>query len=236
MARKRVLITGAGTGIGLACTKMFLDGGWEVLAHYHRSCQELKNLQRSYTSLDIVQADFSNAGQVKKFLKTVRREKLHALVNNAAVYDFSYNSSDRMKAAQDVLFVNVIVPTLLAETVFDVMKKLGEGHIVNVSSVGAKYGSSQEHVFYGISKRGLEALTRTLARAGAPFNISVNTVRPGVIDTPFHDKIKRDMRKRSAMIPMKRMGKPEEVASLIYHLCDAQTFMTNQTITVAGGE
>ncbi len=234
---KSVLITGAGTGIGLSCAKKFLDNGWHVYAHYHQTVDALKELQKSkgVKNLTLIKADFSRDDEVKTFLKDIVLFKLNALVNNAAVYDLSYSQSDRIKAVKEILFINTIAPTLIAETVFEGMKKEG-GSIVNVSSIGVKFGSSSKNIFYSASKSALEAVTRTLAREGAPFNILVNTIRPGVIDTPFHAKLGKNMEERKKLIPLKRLGRPDEIAQSVYFLCAENTFISSETMAISGGE
>jgi len=240
MTQQRVLITGGGNGIGLACVEKFLDAGWHVYAHYHHSKKELEGLARQFPGkLECVQADFADRRKLRNFLKSLDRIQTDVLINNAAVYDLSKKKSDRLQAIHDVLAVNVVAPTLITEKVFAKMKKNKKGSIVNISTIAARYGSSADSIFYGISKRGLEALTRTLAREGAAFGISVNTVRPGAIDTGFHRKIGRsekDMQARQSKIPMGRLGTPQEVAELIFHLGAVHSFATNQTITIAGGD
>ena len=233
---RKVLITGAGTGIGLACTQKFLKNGWTVIAHFNRSSGHLEKLKSYKSRLMTYQADFRQSSDVLRFLDFVKQQTLMGLVNNAALYDFSTQEKNRIQAIKDVLAVNAMVPALIAEVVFKKMCAKREGHIVNISSIAAKYGSSRDHIFYGISKRGLEALTRTLAREGAAFNICVNTIRPGVVSTDFHKKIKKNMSERKSLIPMKRFAQPSEVADLVYYLCHGNKFMTNQILTIAGGE
>lgn len=116
------------------------------------------------------------------------------------------------------------------------MKIQKRGTIVNVTSVGVKYGSDWNNIFYSASKSGLEAVTRTLAREGAPFNILVNSVRPGVTETSIHVRLGRNMAKRRQLISLRRLARPSEIASEIYHLSAENTFITNGTIAVAGGE
>ena len=83
----------------------------------------------------------------------------------------------------------------------------------------------------------MEGITKTLARDGARFNVLVNTVRPGVIDTPFHRKFPKDMKRRTELIPLGRMGAASEVAEMVFMLgSDQNTYITNEIITVAGGE
>src|SRR3989338_3928922 len=130
---KRVLITGAGAGIGLACTKKFLQDGWSVLAHYHSSVAELNKLKKHYfsQSLICIQADFSRPAGLEKFLEQLKKEKLTALVNNAGIYDHSRKANDRIKAVQDVLLVNLIAPTLILETVIERIKEQKGGAVIN---------------------------------------------------------------------------------------------------------
>ena len=236
--KKKVLITGAGDGIGLACVGVFLKNNWQVVAHYHSSSTHLEKIQKAVGKENIIflKADFSQKAQINNFLKTIKTLNVDALVNNAALYDMSTTQKDRLKAIEDVLLVNTIVPTLIAETVLATMKVKKSGAIVNVSSVGVKYGSGLKNIFYGASKAGLETVSKSLAREGAAYNILVNTVRPGITDTAFHQKAGKDMKERVKLIPLKRMAKPEEIARQIYFLCAENTFITNEILTVAGGE
>jgi 3-oxoacyl-[acyl-carrier protein] reductase len=90
---------------------------------------------------------------------------------------------------------------------------------------------------YGCSKRALEGLSKTIAKEGAEYNILVNTIRPGVIDTDFHKKFPKDMRKRIEQIPLKKMGKASDVADLVFYLgSDKNNFITNEIVTISGGE
>lgn len=232
----KVLITGAGTGIGLSCVKKFLAQGWEVVAHYNRSAQSLKSLAKQNKSLKLIQADFVHKKEVLKFIDEVKKLNLTALINNAGIHDFSRDEADRIDGIQKVLMVNTVVPVLLAEAALERMKDNARGTIVNVSSIGVKYGSNAKTIFYGISKGGLESMTKSLAREGAAHNVLVNTVRVGVTDTSFHDKLGKNMDERTKLIPLKRMATPDEIAGFIYHLSAENTFITGETIAIAGGE
>ena len=118
----------------------------------------------------------------------------------------------------------------------DGMKKRKHGHIINISSIGAKYGSNINNIFYGVSKRGIESATKTLAREGAKHNILVNTIRPGVTNTDFINKLGKDIKKRIELIPLNRAMEPVELAKFIFYMCTQNTFITNEIITIAGGE
>jgi 3-oxoacyl-[acyl-carrier protein] reductase len=154
-------------------------------------------------------------------------------INNAGVSISGNDISDINK----LFMINTFSVILITDKVFNNMKLNKFGRIINISSIGAKYGSSVESVAYGCSKLAIEGITKTYAKEGAEYNVLVNTIRPGIIDTNFHNKNKKDMGKRISMIPMKRMGTSEEVASIIYYLGSEQnTFITNETISIAGGE
>ena len=240
--RRTVLITGVTGGIGGATALRFAKAGWNVLAHYHSSEGDAKRIKRSIGRLggscEIMKSDLSSRTQLEKFAKRCQKLDIDALVNCAGTYSVSKHFSEL--TAEDMtgtFMVNAFAPFLLSSAVFKRMANKRFGRIVNISSIAAKYGGSAYSMHYGCSKLALEGITRTLAREGAENNILVNTVRPGVIDTSFHKKFPKDMAKRIAMIPVKKMGKPEDVAEMIYYLgSEKNNFITNETITVAGGE
>ena len=161
-----------------------------------------------------------------------------SIVNNAGTYAASkYFSKLTIHDLTDTFMINTFAPILLTSRIFMQMKKRRFGRIVNISSVAAKYGGSSRSMHYGSSKLALEGLTKTLAREGAEYNVFVNTIRPGVIDTELHKRFPRDMKKRIGMIPVKRIGKPEDIADVAYYLgSDKNNFITNETVTIAGGE
>jgi len=118
------------------------------------------------------------------------------------------------------------------------MSRQCSGRIVNISSIGVKFGGSTRSMHYSASKAALEALTRSLAKAGTGFNVLVNAVRPGVTDTPLHKKTgRKDLTKRRNLIPLKRLARPEEISNVVMFLAgEKNTFITNSIIDVAGGE
>lgn len=240
--RRSVLITGATSGIGSAIALEFAHGGWDIMAHYHSSDEKAaglkKKIEKTGVNCSLFKADLSSKKELEHFAKECEGMTVDSLVNNAGTYivakHFSELTIDEM---QDTFMVNTFAPFFMSSKVFTGMKKRGFGRIVNISSIAAKYGGSDRSMHYGSSKRALEGITKTLARCGAGCNILVNTVRPGVIDTDFHKKFPKDMTKRIEMIPMRRIGKPEDVASLVYYLgSEKNTFVTSEVIAVSGGE
>ena len=231
----KILITGSTTGIGFACAKKFIDNGYRIIAHFFVENNNLDYLNK-FEGNECIYCDFRDDIAFKDFLSKVKTKRIDALINNAGAYDFSKKDDNRIKSIEKVLKVNLIAPVLLAEVVMEGMKKRKYGHIVNISSIGAKYGSNLDNIFYGITKRGIESATKSFARAGSNFNILVNSIRPGVINTEFYKTLGKDISKRIELIPLKRAMEPSELANYIYFLCTENTFITNEIITISGGE
>jgi len=239
MKKKTILITGSSTGLGLAFARKFLLEGWKVIAHYYEETEEFTELLRNapQNSIYDIYSDFSDDESVNLLLDHIATiDNLHALLNVAGCYDSSKDQDNRLEAARTIFQINTIVPTLIAEIVLDKLCKKQRGHIINVSSIGVKFGSQLEHIFYGSSKIAIEAVTRSLARKGAPYNVLVNTLRPGMTDTGFHIGKTEDMKARAEMIPLKRFAQPDEISEVVFFLCSQNTFITNQVIAVSGGE
>jgi 3-oxoacyl-[acyl-carrier protein] reductase len=242
LLKHTVLVTGASSGIGSACAVRFAEGGYRVVCHYNSENKNLdelrKNLKPYGTQTIFIKADFTSHMEILRFVKEIKALKISVLINNAGTYLVKKHFIDLSLMDLDKTFsVNVYAPVLIASVVFNYMKKIKFGRIVNISSIAAKYGGSNESMHYGCSKRALEGLTQTLAREGAEFNVFANTIRPGVIDTDFHNKFPKNMSKRIAKIPVKKMGQPSDIADMAFYLAsEKNNFITNQVITVSGGE
>ena len=113
-----------------------------------------------------------------------------------------------------------------------------KGKVVNISSISTKHGGSINSSFYTITKKGLEQMTKTLAKSYAKYNVNVLALRVGVTDTSFHDKNPgKDINERKKMIPLNRIAHPKEIANIIYlFTTDALSYCTGSVIEIAGGE
>jgi 2-dehydro-3-deoxy-L-rhamnonate dehydrogenase (NAD+) len=239
MDQNTVLVTGANSGIGLAISKLFLQKGYFVFAHYRNDEKDLFKLGKK--NLFPVRGDLSDPKVVKDiFIQCLnKKDRLDILINNAGALSASNNIEDIEEEDFDyIMRVNLKAPFLLSQFAIKHMKKHNSGRIINVSSIGVKYGGNPNSATYTISKAAVEAMTLSFSKAGAPYNILVNTVRAGVTNTNIHQKVpQKNIDERIAMIPLKRWAEPEEIASTIFFLASEDcSFTTGTILTVAGGE
>lgn len=243
-----LLITGGSRGIGAATARLAAQRGYAICVNYKSAQKEadalVSELEFKGTKAIVVQADVSIESDVLRLFKTCdeRLGTLTGLVNNAGILE-TQTRVESMDAARinRVLTTNVIGPFLCArEAVLRMSTKRGGrgGAIVNVSSRAAQLGSAGEYVDYAASKAALDTFTIGLAHEVAEEGIRVNGVRPGIIYTEIHasggepnrvDRVKTN-------IPMKRGGKPEEVArAILWFLSDEASYTTGSFIDVSGG-
>jgi len=245
MARTRVaIVTGASQGIGAATAHaLAADGCVVALA------------ARSADRLDAVAGEIGRAGGIAEAIvtdvadpdaldhlveETVRRfGRLDLLVNNAAVMPAATRSEKMtLEAWSAALAVNLTGPWWLANRARDAMAATGDGGvIVNVTSTAATYPSAG-FVAYNASKAALAMLTRTLALEWARDRIRVVGIAPGKIDTPMVEPIVAYAQRRGEPLnPLGRVGRPDEVASLISYIASERAaFMTGSVVTLDGGE
>lgn len=238
--KRTVLITGITGDIGSAIALKFAQEGWNIIGHYC-SAEEKKNklvarLKPFKGAIIMLKADFADANQVQTLIKAVQKVRVDALINNAGSVvekcDIEQLTYEKMFA---VFSLNTFAPFLITAAIFKQMKKQRYGRIVNISSISAKFGGSLQTASYAASKLALEGLTKLFSREGAAHNILVNTLRPGVIATGFHRKFPKNVAQRLKLIPLKKMGQPPEIAKFVFMMVD-NDYMTNETLTVAGGE
>jgi NAD(P)-dependent dehydrogenase (short-subunit alcohol dehydrogenase family) len=236
---KTVLITGANSGIGLATVKRFLQGDYIVLAHYHTRKNNLDEVQSK--NLHTIQADFCEVNDIHNLFDSCLAisPNIDILVNNAGMYSPAETLEMLSLEAIDQTFqVNLKAPFILSQRAFDIMKKNQWGRIVNISSIGVKYGGSPTTMHYTMSKAALESMTLSFCKAGAPYNILVNAIRAGLTNTNLHSNNPgKDMTARVQLIPLKRMAVPEEIAESAHFLASEKSnYITGTIMTVAGGE
>jgi 3-oxoacyl-[acyl-carrier protein] reductase len=236
------IVTGAAKGIGKAVAWLFVREGAKVVvvdlekARLEALQEEIR--KKGGQALD-VPCDVSKASEVKQMVDQVQRVfgRIDILVNNAGIIRRGTIETVTEEDWDQVIAVNLKGPFNCSKAVVDIMKKQGCGKIVNVSSIAGKLGDITSAPGYGPSKAGLDALTKTLARQLAAYGIHVNGVAPHAIETEMSAEWSPEKRKAIVdAIPLKRLGKPEDVAEAVLFLAsDSAAFITGEIIDVNGG-
>ena len=242
---KRALITGAGSGMGACMAELFADHGAIVGIHYNKSEAGARKVQGMIQEKGgeaiLLRADLMDPGACSHLVPRFTQEAggIEVLVNNAGGVQGHPHFLEMDRESWDrTISLDLTAPFFLARSAFGYMMDHGGGRIISISSIAAKYGGSAETTHYGAAKAGVEAVTKTLARAGARYGILVNAVQPGVIGTDFHRKIGRaSLEERVKQIPLGRAGTPLDVARLCLFLAsEGGDFITGQVYGVTGGD
>jgi len=236
--KKIVLITGAESGIGKSTSKIFLNNNFRVIG------TSLKNNKDKYIKdFDNYQIDITNNTEWKDLASIIRKKysKIDVLVNSAGVR-LSGNLETTSMNDWSYHFNNNVTGTFLAcKYILPLLKKSNKSSIINLASINSIRGV-KNMLAYATSKSAIVSFTASLALDLSKHNIRVNAVAPGAIDTPMLASFKKDLTSKEYQKrmrdnhPIGRIGKPEEVASVIYFLAsEASSFMTGLTIPVDGG-
>jgi len=246
MKDKVALVTGAAQGIGFATAKAFaVAGAAVVLADWDEQAvnKAAKELSASGHKVLAVKCDVSNDTQVEAMVnKTVEAfGRLDYAFNNAGVQNQLADAADQTREDYDrVTGINLRGVWSCMKYELRQMRKQGSGAIVNCSSIGGILGGAQRGVYHA-AKHGVIGLTKSAALEYAEHGIRINTVCPGLIHTPMADKMiaagqGEALEAMKQMVPVKRFGRPEELAAPVVFLCsDAASLIVGHTLVVDGG-
>lgn len=244
LANKNAVITGTRRGIGRATVEAFAANGANIWACARKENdnfeEEMQKLAEKY-SVNIwpIYFDVTDENAMKKAVQKIKGQniKVDILINIAGVADdstsFQMTSINKMKYIFDV---NLFAVTLLTQYISRLMTRQKSGSIVNISSIAGIDGIPAQYE-YAASKAAIIGGTKNLARELAPYNIRVNAVAPGIIETDMGNQIGKDLKQEIlSKVIMKRMGKPQEIANVITFLSsDMASYITGQIIRVDGG-
>jgi NAD(P)-dependent dehydrogenase (short-subunit alcohol dehydrogenase family) len=234
------IVTGAGSGIGAATARLLGARGMTV-ALVGRRPEPLEEVGREIESAFAVLANLSEPDAPTAVVEAVlaRAGRLDVIVNNAASFKLRPFDEFALEEFDDHVAVNVRAPYFLVQAALPALRRSPSPVVVNVSSAAAVMYRPRQAV-YGLTKAAVEHLTKQLAAELAPDRIRVNCVRPGPVDTPIHGGAaagaEERLRALGRLVPLGRLGRPEEVARWIAHLVDRDAeWVTGAVVPVDGG-
>ncbi len=241
--KKKALITGGTRGIGKAIVEEFLNSNFADVVFFYRSSEEnAKKITEEYSSKGFkvkgIKADVSDFAQVQKAVTEAidLLGGIDVLVNNAGIT--RDNLLLRMSEEEFDAVINANLKSVfnLTKLVLRPMIKQRAGSIINISSVVGLTGNAGQ-ANYSASKAGIIGFTKSIAKEIASRSIRVNAVAPGFVETDMTDALTDEQKKSlSALIPLNRIGKAEEIAKVVKFLAsDDSSYITGQVLTVDGG-
>lgn len=240
---KNAIVTGARRGIGKAIVTKFAENGinvWSCASKKNEEFEtEMELLARKHgVWIKPVYFDLANQDETKNALREIFKEKqkIDILVNNAGVPYGGLMQMTSLDKLREVMEINFIAQIHMMQLVSKVMMRQKSGSIINMGSVGG-IEAREGYLAYGASKAALLWATRSVSKELAKYNIRVNAVAPGLVETDMGEYKKDEERDKILnAISMKRMGTPEEIANAVLFLAtEASSFMTGTILNVDGG-
>jgi 3-oxoacyl-[acyl-carrier protein] reductase len=235
-----ILITGSSTGIGAETARLLAKGN-RVFVHYHASREAAEATAAEVAARGgtafLVGGDLSTERGCASLHSEVaaRTESLDVLVNSAGGLIRRLGARELEWGLMEATFcLNVFSTMMMCRLCIPLLERGAKPCIINISSIAARHGAPSATI-YGAAKGAVDSFTRGLAKELAP-GIRVNAVAPGVIETPFHDKVSTPERMRQFRdsTPLGRNGKADEIARTIAFLIE-NDFVTGETVDVNGG-
>ena len=232
---KRVVSTGASGGIGSAMAEEFDREGYELVLHCHKNIEKLNDLKERLSNEPVlVSGDLSTEEGVNSVIEQVG--DIDVLINNAGITRDGLLLTMKPESFDAVIAANLRSVYLMSRAVLRGMTKRRWGRIINLSSVSGIYGNAGQ-TNYAASKAGIIGFSKSLAKEVASRNVTVNCIAPGMIETEMTAAIPE--KAKGALlseIPMKRMGRPEEIAYIASFLASEKaSYITGSVIEADGG-
>ncbi|MBQ4646205.1 MAG: 3-oxoacyl-[Candidatus Gastranaerophilales bacterium] len=239
MSEKLALVTGGSRGIGKACALKLAQAGYDVVINYagntEAATKTVEEIKALGVEAEAYRFDISNQSEVDENIARIVEKygRIDILVNNAGITRddlFIRMDSEKWNA---VINTNLNSAFYVSKPVVKVMMKQRSGAIVNMASIVGVYGNIGQ-ANYCAAKAGLIGFTKSLAKELGSRNIRVNAIAPGFIETDMTKDL-GNTEEFLKLIPLKRMGKPEDIAAAVKFLAVDSTYVTGQVLEVDGG-
>jgi NAD(P)-dependent dehydrogenase (short-subunit alcohol dehydrogenase family) len=240
---KIALVTGALRGIGKGIALVLAEKGADIVLNDKTVGKESDALVNQIKAMGrnviVIKADVTKKDEVKRMFETIEQGfgRLDILINNAGSSQNKNIFEMELEDWQYIIDTNLTSAFLCSKEAMRIMRTQLFGRIICISSVVAERGAILGHVHYAATKSGILGMTKTLARTGAPYGITVNAVAPGIIETELLFKTHgiEGVEKLSASVPL-GLGKPRHVGLAVAFLCgEGGDYLTGTTIDVNGG-
>ena len=232
------LVTGGTRGIGKAISARLKADGFKVAANYAGNSEAADATAREL-GVSVYKWDVGSAQACKDGIAKVEADlgPVDVLVNNAGITKDGFFHKMSAEQWEDVIRVDLNSLFYMTRPVWEGMRNRGFGRVINISSINGQKGQAGQ-VNYSAAKAGMIGFTKALAQEGAMKGVTVNVVAPGYIDTDMVAAVPEDVLKKIiGTIPLGRLGKAEEIASMVAYLTsDQASFITGATMTVNGAQ
>lgn len=234
--KKVAIVTGGSRGIGASIVKKLSSNGYTVVLNYNKSLIQAQEIANTNSNIFLFKADVSKYEDVKELVNfTIKKfGRIDVLVNNAGIDLIKTINDTEINEFDNVMKTNLYSVFYTCKEVSKYMINQKFGHIINISSIWGVVGASCESA-YAMSKAGVDALTKSLAKELGPSNIFVNSIAPGLIDTDMNmiltDEIKEEI---ADNIPIGKIGSTDDISDCVLFLVNSK-YITGQVIQVNGG-
>jgi 3-oxoacyl-[acyl-carrier protein] reductase len=238
---RTAIVTGATRGIGAAIAKALLEAGAQVIGTYRGNNEAAEKFKLSCgleAKIELHAFDVAEAAAVQKFYESIASQHpvIDILINNGGIRRDSVAAMMKEDDWRSVIDTNLTGSFFMTKQAILNMMRQRYGRIVNISSPMSRLGFAGQ-ANYSASKAGLEGMTRAICKEVASRGITINCVLPGFIDTELLSDLDQATRKNyEKMVPVRRFGKPEEVAEAVLFLAqESSSYITGTTLEISGG-
>ena len=237
---KVIIVTGASRGIGREISRELAKKGYIIIANYNKSEKQMlelkEELEKEKIKIDIFKSDVSKRKETQQLVKYAIKKygKIDVLINNAGISQIKEFTQITDEDWNNMININLNSVFYMTQEVCKNMIHNKNGCIINMSSIWGQIGASCES-HYSVSKAGIDAITKSLAKELGPSNIRVNSIAPGIIDTEMNKNLSsEDLKSIKEEIPLEKIGKAKDIEKCIEWLIEDE-YTTGQIISINGG-